>query len=269
MSIQTFCIAHKPIEITLSSACTVIWLGPGDAPRGGAQRCIRAGEIEPELETWHPFLGGSAGTFAIESLLRESGTEWSAADRVSILQYRKFVAPKAIGTKSTNYPGMYLIAADALRGLEVDTLQNSVHAPYLLSQPVSLGNLYAQYGSNHRVPDLLRYTAIAVELGIMTWQMSAEFFATSLFVPGGVEMGVYPVPVFLDAVEKMRRVSFEFLRSHRPVSSEPGQLRALAFCNERLGNYFLLRALLSGAGKVEPSFGFLHTVSEGDVYAPG
>ena len=75
--------------------------------------------------------------------------------------------------------------------------------------------------------------------------------------------------LILEQADVVRRVSFEFLRSHRPVSSEPGQLRALASCNERLGNYFLMRALMSGAGKVEPSFGFLHTVSEGDVYAPG
>ena len=161
---------------------------------------------------------------------------------------------------------------DATSAAQIDytALMANIQTPYLLAQPFRVGNLYQQFASAHKIPDLLRYVAIAVELGVMTAEESSIFFADDILIPCGVECGIFPTDVFLTIIEKLERVCLTFLRSHMPSSFDSYYRRALDFCNERLGSFLLKKVLFSSMQKVPAQyFGYMHTIGDPQKYVPG
>ncbi len=270
-SVKIFCIAHKAPELPLPDDIPIIWLGAAPVSTKGQNVVYRAAEISEEFDAWHTFLGGSSGTFSINKLLRDKLIEWSAEDRISIIQYRKFLAGDTIGTLADNYPGLYLVKPSELNQLDLPAIHAEVATPYLLPQPVKIGNLYQQYASCHRISDLLRYTALAVDLEIISWSESSDFFNSSHLIPGGIEFGIYPIKVFMGIIENLQRVSMAFLKTHQPTSMNAYQRRAVSFCNERLGSYLLQKELNKEYNNQIPNelFGYMHTVSDGNIYVGG
>ena len=63
-----------------------------------------------------------------------------------------------------------------------------------------------------------------------------------MIVPGGVELGVYPAPFWLDSTEKIERVVRACVARHATVR-EGYQARLWSFCAERLGSWLLLKRL--------------------------
>lgn len=269
--IHTFCITHKPLELPLPDDIPVVWLGSAPIQTNGKHLVYPVGEISEEFDVWHTFLGGSSGTFAINKMIRENLIEWQPNDRISIMQYRKFMAKTPMGIMSKNYPGLYLTTPSELKKFDFHALQKRISTPYLLPQPLKIENLYLQYASCHCIPDLLRYTALAVDLNIINSNESFEFLNSTHLIPGGVEFGIYPIEVFMDIIEKLKTISIKFLKTHSLTSSNPYQRRGLSFCNERLGSYFLLKELNKEYKNNIPNefLGFMHTVTEGDTYAGG
>jgi predicted O-linked N-acetylglucosamine transferase (SPINDLY family) len=271
--IRQVCIGHRAFELPIPAHVPVIWLGTAKVETQGQHVVHALNSISPELDTWHSLLGGSAGTFATYLMLRSKLIDWSPEDRISILQYRKFMARRPMGTEARNYPGLYLVARGDAAALDLDAIHAEVTTPYLLPQPLALGNLYAQYATCHRGTDLLRYTAIATELNVITEQETLAFFNTTHMIPGGIEFGIYPIPVFLEIMEKVSAVAMAFLQQHRPVCLDAEQRRAVSFCNERLGSYLLIKRLEQDYQHTIPTdiFGYMHNVVDGQVYqaSPG
>ncbi len=270
-AIKTFCIAHKALDFPVPEDMTIIWLGTASVQTHGQHLVHHVADISEEFDAMHNFLGGSAGSFAIEKIISENLIKWSSDDRVSIFQYRKFMACQPIGTPSENYPGMYMLnTVDALK-IDLRNLHDVVKTPYLLPQPLNVGNLYIQYSISHSSPDLLRYIAIAIELKVINWRESQDFLNSTHIIPGGVEFGIYPIIIFLKIISFLRKISMKFLANHNPTILNSFQRRALSFCNERLGSYLLLRELnqeYNGNIPIE-FFGYIHTVTEGNVYCSG
>ncbi len=184
--------------------------------------------------------------------------------------HRKFIAPQAFGNPAPNYPGMFVLDAAAAAQIDFTALAANVQTPYLLAQPFRVGNLYRQFASAHKISDLLRYVAIAVELGVLTPEESSLFFEDDTLIPCGVECGIFPTEVFLTIIEKLERVCITFLRSHMPSSFDPYNRRSLDFCNERLGSFLLKRVLFSSLQEIPAQyFGYMHTVGDTQKYVPG
>ncbi len=266
--IRQVCIGHKAFELPIPAHVPVIWLGTAQVETHGPHTVHALNSISPELDTWHSLLGGSAGTFAAYLMLKSKLIDWSPGDSISILQYRKFMACRPMGTEAKNYPGLYLVARADAAALDLDAIHAEVTTPYLLPQPLALGNLYAQYANCHRGTDLLRYTAIATELGVISEQETLAFFNSTHMIPGGIEFGIYPVPVFLEILEKVSAVAMAFLQQHRPVCLDAEQRRAVSFCNERLGSYLLTKRLEQDYQHAIPTniFGYMHNVVDGQLY---
>ena len=268
--IRTFCIAHKKIVIPLPNEIEIIWLGE----KSYAQNYLNdinnkthyISDISNDLDSWHNFLGGSSGTFAAEKILSESSDAWNNDDYISILQYRKFISPFPIGIASNNYPGMYITHPANINEIDIPDIQGQAENDFLLSQPVNIGGIYTNYSACHFSSDLLHYLAITIELNIISQKDSIEFISFPILIPGGAEFGIYPIPVFIDIMKKLRQVCMEFLKHHRPVSTKIEQRRALAFCNERLGSYLLYKHLQERYTGILPIniFGYMHTVSSND-----
>jgi hypothetical protein len=147
-------------------------------------------------------------------------------------------------------------------------MQYQMEGDFLISTPAGVGGILAQYNQWHSAPDLLRYIAIALEFEIINKDDLLEFFSSALIIPGGIEFGIFPIPIYLDIITKLRRICFEFLKIHKPASSDPYQKRALSFCNERLGGYLLLKQLKSCyPGEIfDRFFGYMHCLSDDDLY---
>jgi hypothetical protein len=179
--------------------------------------------------------------------------------------YRKFVATLPMGKPAQNYHGSYILYPQQALVIDLDLVHSLVEGDYLLAQIVGLGGVLDQYAKNHYVEDFLRYCAIAVELGVLDRNEVVIFFTQNMLIPGGAEFGVLPIPVFIDIVGRLESICKAFVDMHRPVSDEPYQSRALAFCNERLGSYLLMKRLTTDFRcevTALPSnfFGFMHTV---------
>lgn len=266
--IKTFCVAHKALELPLPDDVPVIWLGSAPVQTHGKHVVYHGSEISEEFDAWHAFLGGSSGSFVIEKILRDGLIEWNPDDRISIIQYRKFMAITPNGVNAKNYPGMHLVSPSEAIKLDLHAIQDAVVTPYLVPQPFKLGSLYEQYGLSHHISDLLRYMAVAVDLKIISGKESYEFLNLQYLIPGGIEFGIYPIGFFMDTISSLRTVSMRFLHAHKPTSMNPYQRRAVSFCNERLGSYLLQKELVNIYGNEIPKelFGYMHTVAKGDMY---
>jgi predicted O-linked N-acetylglucosamine transferase (SPINDLY family) len=269
--IKQFCIAHKALELPVPENIPVVWLGSAPVQTNGKHVVYHAADLSEDLDAWHNFLGGSSGTFLIEKILCDHVIEWTAQDRISIFQYRKFLAKTPMGILSKNYPGMYLIEPSQTDVIDLNVLYNDIETPYLIPQLLNLGNIYSQYSACHKISDLLRYTALAIDLKIITESESFDFLNSSYLIPGGIEFGVYPITVFMRIIKNIRSISMKFLENNIPTSKNSFQRRALSFCNERLGSYLLLEELNKEYNNNIPNeiFGYIHTVTEGGIYYGG
>jgi len=262
-------MAHKPLEIDLPMDIPILWLGNAEPPLDVGRRIFRLSDISPELDAWHVFLTGSAGSFALHQLLKDGRLEWAVGDRINIIQYRKFIAPQPIGQLVTNFPGgMYTPNPEQLAALRLGEMFKSIDTPYLLPQPVNIGNIYQHYAACHMAPDILRYTALAIEYGALTPSESIHFLNFPQIIPGGIEFGVLPISFYQENITHLQNICLDFLRNSRPSSMDAYQRRALAFCNERLGSYLVTRSLLLQYNNVVPAnlFGYMHTVLDGTEY---
>ena len=266
--ILTFCIANQTPMFPLPDDIPVVWLGNGRPITNGSHVIIHPIEFDMEADTWHVFLGGSLGAFAIERILTSNIVEWNENDLISIVHYRKFTTCKQVGHAASNFPGMRISHPKDLTSFDLHAIQNALNTPYLLAQPWTGMGMYHQYASSHCAPDLLRYIAIAVDLNIISWEQSIEMLNYNVIIPGGVECGIYPIVVFIEMIRNFRKICLEFLTLHRPVSIKPYNRRALAFCNERLGGYLLHKRLLQEYNGEIPLeiLGYMVNVTESDRY---
>lgn len=260
-----FCITHQPdITIDLDSSASIVWLGAaGQAPQLG-HPVLDVHQNYPELMAWHPFLTGASGTFAIRRFLRYQQQEFSDFDLMTLTQYRKFISRQAFGQTTDSFPSMRFIN-------QVTQIPNysewfSEPAQYFcIASPRNIGNTFEQYAYVHQAPDLLRYLATAVELEVITAQECFQLINHSTIIPGGIEVGTFPINIFLAIAEQLETVCLRFLEHHRPVKLDAYHRRALAFCNERLGSYLLQKVLHEIFDKTIPQdvIGYMHTVDIG------
>jgi len=105
-----------------------------------------------------------------------------------------------------------------------------------------------EYARDHHVQDLLRFSAEAVEQGVLSGREVLAFFNEDLFVPGGLELGVFPADFWLAAIGQVESVTRACVERYATVRTDY-QARAWSFCAERLGSWLLLRKLRADAAQ--------------------
>jgi hypothetical protein len=237
-----FCIAHKEITYKLPENTTIIWTGHNQVDCDQDLKQYRLLDASHEIEFFYPFLSGSAGTFAILELFLNKKLDISVhEDSITIFQYRKFLHPNCLGEPSSNYPGMKVIKNTS--NTKPDPFDGVSLPDILISRPVNIGNLYWQYCNVHRPADLLKYTAIALDLGILSPKDSFNFLNCDVLIPGGAEFGTLPAFIFLKVMSKLEDICINFIKTNHPADLSQYQRRALSFCNERMGSYLLMKYL--------------------------
>lgn len=256
-----FCVAHKEITYQLPENTTIIWTGSGPVQCDQPLKSYRLLDISHELEFYYPYLSGSAGSFAILELFLNKKLDISIDDDcITVLQYRKFLHPRALGEPSSTYAGMRIIrSTDNIKPAPF----KDVELPALLiSRPKPIGNIYRQYYHSHKAPDILKYTATAIELGVLTPEDSFNFLNFDIIIPGGAEFGTYPAYLFLKIMSKLEDICIQFIKNYQLTDLGLYQRRALAFCNERMGSYLLMKYLSeAGIDVEEKMIGEVHCVT--------
>lgn len=237
------CLTHVPLWLGFPAFVTPLYMG---AAQGPGQLNLR--DLVPEWEPHHPVLGGLVGTFALR---RHVLGQRAQVERVGLCQYRKFISRERFHpVPAPTYPGMDVVPLDVLVRQDFARLMDPGDLRFLVSRPLQFTegsqprlrklDILAQYGRAHRVEDLLRFAAAAVDLGVLQPEELTSFFGQTDFVPGGLELGVYEVDFWLRSVEQLESVVRACIE-RQPAHREGYQTRAWAFCAERLGSYLLLK----------------------------
>jgi hypothetical protein len=236
------CITHVPLWIAFPAYVTPIYLG--DAQGEGK---LNLRDLAPQWVPHHPILGGTAGSFALKSHLLTNRPD---ATHVGLCQYRKFVSRKRIsGVPVPKYKSMDAVHKDRLQGAPFAEALWPGDEDFLVGEPVVFTKLpwyrktyLKNYSRTHHVEDLLRFTAQAVEHGVLERAEVLAFYREDVFIPGGIELGVYPVEFWLRCIGQVERV-VESCIARYPVRAGGYQARAWSFCAERLGSWLLLKHL--------------------------
>lgn len=262
MNILSFCITHDIPKSPINQETIVVWVGEKECPYKETHETIIVRDTYDDLDFYRNFLLGAAGVIAIKRYITESGIQFRDDILLRISSYRKIISRTPVGIESKTYPGMRILK-------QSDELEKECTLParnYLVAAPskFSLGYL-GQYCLVHHAEDFLRYTAIAIEIGIINGQTELPFFFNyDTFIPGGCELGVFPLHTFITITEKIERVSLLFCERHRPASFDKYQKRAVAFCNERLSSYLLLKEIFRYFGNNPPDEIWGHIVTIDD-----
>lgn len=270
------CLTHVPLTLDFPPWIAPIYLG--QAQHAGA---LNLRDLAPEWDRHHPQLGSTAGAFALKNLVK---ARYPQATRIGICQYRKFVSRHRIsGVRDPRYRVMDVVPKTALAGDRLDAALRPGDATFLVSAPRRFTRVpwhrrgyLKEYARDHCVEDLLRFTGEAVDQGVLERGEVSAFFHEDVIVPGGVELGVYPAPFWLDSTEKIERVVRACILSHATVR-EGYQARLWSFCAERLGSWLLLKRFRAevGGGGIEwlarrrwsaRFAGQLNLVSEGEAH---
>lgn len=241
------CITHVPLWLEFPSFVTPIYLGQS---QGEGQLNLR--DLAPDWERHHPVIGGSAGSFALRNYVLKHRPN---ATRIGLCQYRKFISRRRISlSPEPTYPVMDVVPKGLLTNGAAEILMHPGDGDFLVSKVFPFGkrrkrvDLLEQYKSCHHVEDFLRFTAAAVELGVLDKDEVTPFFREITFFPGGIELGVYEAGFWLKSmgdIEAVMRLCIDQYPAHR----EAYQTRAWSFCAERLGSYLLLRRFKQIDGK--------------------
>ncbi len=258
MNYVIVCYTHETPLVKVNPDI-IFWLDDNKSTHVKHDRCIIVKEKYFDLDFFRPQLLGSAGPIAACRFFSENPLH--NAEKYSIVQisYRKIVTNAGIGRSSNTYPGMKLIHESE----EIDTnLLLPKKDGILVANPIHLGTTIHQYAICHKIPDLLRYAALTVELGILSDQDCIEFLNFPYLFPGGSELGALPYPIWNHITLELEKVNLEFCTKHIPTSLDPHQRRAVSFCSERLSSFLLFKKFKEIYGRNFPPeiFGHITTV---------
>ncbi|MEZ0353309.1 hypothetical protein [Mycobacterium sp. pR1184] len=212
---------------------------------------------------------GSAGTYVLPIAIEKFA---GASELIEICSYRKRILPSPEGIESAVYGGM--------RELDFGTFEKatelSVFTPkpgleFLVAAPLFLGKSAVEHYVREQVidrRDVLDYTSIAIELGVLDSDSASEFLATKYCVPGGVELGIFPKSWITLQLSKMELIGRRFLCLHgdRVRKYKMRKVRTVAFLAECLGSFLLLGHLKEQYSNNIPAdiFGYLIVGVEGN-----
>lgn len=266
---KTFIICHQNLPCyQVSPDASIVWLNSTLPENPQNLNIISGYEFMDNAQELHQQLSGAIGPMVIRNIIKEMNL---TDGNITIWQYRKFVTREKYGNPSVDYGGTHDVGAKEASANPIIP-QPAEGIQYIASTPMQLGNLYQQYANFHHISDLLKYTALAVDLGVISEKESFLFLNCAHLIIGGIELGTYPVAWWQAAFGNLQAVSLMFVKNFKPFDqNDPYQKRAVAFCQERLGSYLLLKQLSTAHNNNLPVglFGTVHTVTETGAYTRG
>ncbi|WP_156660805.1 hypothetical protein [Mycobacterium sp. 852002-10029_SCH5224772] len=243
-------------------------------PQGWYDDCIALGEFQSDSafhvkqldRYWHearPLAYGAAGSHVLPIAIKKLPP---SAQLIEISSYRKRILPTPEGVEAPSYPTMRELSLRAITSQpELTVFTPRVGREFLVAQPKYFKkSIIGQYAACHHRQDILDYASLAVEMGVLDSDSASEFLASRHFIPGGVELGIYPVDWLTKALSSIESISRQFLnRYHNRVEKyDTYQVRAVGFLSERLGSFLLIRQLTEFYSNKIPAeiFGYMSVI---------
>lgn len=257
--VAIFCVTHVPLLVPYPEHVKVLRMGSYQA-----EGALNLRDLAPEWDVFHPLLGATAGSFAVRNYLK-AHPEYT---HVATCSYRKFLSAKQIGEPLRNFPQQHAVSMAQLATENLGQLLDYSSNDFLISHPLDfhpwgLNDIAHQYQKDHHIEDLLRFLAEAVEEKMIEPVDAYMLMNEHILIPGGSELGVYPVPFFLNTIDRLERIVAAYLRHFR-IIREGYQQRAISFCCERVGSYLLLKYLraIYPAGIPASFYGHINLVNK-------
>lgn len=241
--------------------------------------CIALGEFQSDSafhvkqldRYWHearPLAYGAAGSLALPIAIERLAR---SAKLIEISSYRKRILPSPEGVEAPSYPTMRELSLRAVtRQPDLSVFTPRADFEFLVAQPRYFKkSIIGQYAACHHRQDILDYASLAVEMGVLDSDSASEFLASKHFIPGGVELGIYPAEWLASTLSSIERISRKFLDRHhdRIEKYDTYQVRAVGFLSERLGSFLLIRQLTKLYSNNIPSeiFGYMSVIVDDDA----
>jgi hypothetical protein len=257
--IHRFCISHKKPLL----------------PESWYDDCISLGDFQSDSvfhvrqldRFWHearPIAYGAAGTYVLPIAIERFS---SAANLIEISSYRKRVLPSPEGIATKLYM-RELSLGNLGKEAELSVFMPKADLEFLVPQPLYFENsIIGQYALYHHHRDILDYTSLAIEMGVLDSNSASEFLGAKHFIPGGVEFGIYPKSWLIHALSSIELVSRQFIYRYgnRLQKYDMYQIRTVGFLSERLGSFLLIRHLMEKYSNNIPAdiFGYATVIVEG------
>ncbi len=258
--IHRYCISHKKPLL----------------PESWYDDCISLGDFQSDSifhvrqldRFWHearPIAYGAAGSHVLPIAIERFS---SGAKLIEISSYRKRILPSPEGTESRLYPTLRELDFENFgKEAELSVFIPRADLEFLVAQPLHFKkSVVGHYALVHHRRDILDYASLAVEMGVLDSNSASEFLAIKHFIPGGVELGIYPKSWLIHALSGIELVSRQFLNRYgnRLKKYDRYQIRAVGFLAERLGSFLLIRHLMETYSNNIPAdiFGYKTVIVE-------
>ena len=195
---------------------------------------------------WHearPLAYSSAGLFAIPKILQSTPD----AKVIGICSYRKVIFPEPHGPIAAGNFQTEVRLEDVENLSLSDTLPPDPEHEFFVTTPLFFSDgMIGQYTKYHILQDLLDYTALGIELKILTPQQAKDFLLCPILIPGGCDVGFYPRQWLIETLGRLEVLGRAFILRYRErlLGHDRFQVRALNFLGERLGSFFVLTELM-------------------------
>ena len=259
------CITHVPLPVEYPAFVKTIYLGEAQAPGR-----LNLRDLAPRWVPYHDMIGGLVGSFALRNYILAHQPETC---QVGLCHYRKFVTRYQVGRRGADdHAVMDVITRQGVTESALADCMLPEDHQFLLVKPANLTlngaiqSYLAGYTNAHHVEDFLRFIAVAVELGVLDKHEVIPLFAETVFMVGGVELGVFPADFWLPTIGLLEEVTWACVQQHHTRREGAGQARLWGYCMERLSSYLLLKQLRTLGGEAALGggghFGHLTLITE-------
>lgn len=275
--IHMFCIGHTKISLPVPDSAYLIRTSRGFIKDNAHQNLISLDEVSVDLDFYYPYLGGTAGLFAVEEMITSGSIHTEQVDKVMIFQQGKFVSLSPVEKSSSFYKSAGIISESEAKKVDLVKMFDGWNGDFLFCDPshvigrTKVGTIGENYALAHGLPDFLKFFSIAIEMGVITSDEFVDIFNDNVLIPGGGALGVFPISFFVEHIKKLKLVSLAFLDFFRPSDrSKIGRISA-GYCCERLGSFLLKKFLIKEYGVRPVDFygQLVIVVPDGEDYIPG
>ena len=230
----SFCVSHAHPLIPAKFYTDIVALGDY-----GQEMDFHISKLD---DFWHQnrdVAWGAAGSYVIPKALETR----TGSSTVVLNSYRKVVLRHDLSNPS---PFVIEVTHDYLSSLPSSLKQPASKHDFLVSQPLIFKmGLLGQYNRAHITRDILDYSTLAIELGVLTNSEAFNFLNCPIIILGGAELGAFPTEwasATLNKLEVLGR-AFVDIRRSRILTYDSYQVRVIGFLSERLGSFLVLREL--------------------------
>ena len=263
-----FVVTHGPIpHYPIRDDATIVWLSDQTPPPELKNPILRAYDLFENAAALHDRLSGAMGFLAIYRHLRAMDVR---PEKITICAYRKFTSHTAFGVPNyhlrgipaSNYYGMQII--DPTTPNPMTMFPVGVDREMVVSAPRRFPSILDQFANGHKLEHLMLIMSAAIRTGGLTREEVHALLTARTFLPGGVEVGTFPMGFWMQAMKKIHdAVVYYFEHFWQDEPGRTAQFREVSFVTERFGSYLALEYIkarqVNGPPLADP-YGHLHTV---------